>query len=155
MSLPDLGGLLGALHDAGVRYVAIGALAVAAHGRVRATEDVDLVPDPADDNLRRLADLLTHLDARLTLDPDHRFGPEERTALARGGSLSLTTSLGELDLVQRLPGIPAFSDLDAEAVDAQLLEVPVRVCSRKHLLAMKRVRGSAQDLADLEALEQR
>lgn len=150
MSVPDLAGVLRILYEAQVRYVVIGALAVAAHGRVRATEDIELVPDPA--GLRRLSDLLTALDARLLLNPERRFGAGERTALARGRSLSLTTSLGELDIVGRLPGVPSFHDLDADAIEDVVLDVPVRVCSREHLLAMKRARGSTQDLADLEAL---
>ncbi len=41
--LPDLAGLVGVLADYRVRYVVIGGVAVAAHGYVRATEDVDLV----------------------------------------------------------------------------------------------------------------
>ena len=42
MSAPDE--LIAALADAGVEYVLIGGLAVAAHGFPRATKDVDIVP---------------------------------------------------------------------------------------------------------------
>jgi hypothetical protein len=61
--LPDLAGLVGVLADYRVRYVVIGGVAVAAHGYVRATEDVDLVPDPDRDNLDRLGKALVSLDA--------------------------------------------------------------------------------------------
>jgi len=44
--LPDLAAMVATLHDEGVRHVVIGGVAVAAHGFVRATADVDLVPDP-------------------------------------------------------------------------------------------------------------
>lgn len=42
----DLQALLRALAEADVRYLVVGGVAVAAQGYVRATEDVDLVPDP-------------------------------------------------------------------------------------------------------------
>lgn len=67
--LPNLAGLIGALRGADVRFVAIGGIAVAAHQVVRATEDLDLVPDPAHENLDALADVLLHLDARCSAIP--------------------------------------------------------------------------------------
>lgn len=68
--LPDLAGLIGGLRTADVSFVAIGGIAVAAHQVVRATEDLDLVPDPAHENLDALADVLLQLDARLLRNPD-------------------------------------------------------------------------------------
>jgi len=65
--LPDLAALLAALHAAGVRHVVIGGVAVAAHGFVRATADVDLVPAPDPDNLLALGNALMLLEARLPL----------------------------------------------------------------------------------------
>lgn len=50
--------MVATLHDEGVRHVVIGGVAVAAHGFVRATADVDLVPDPGPDNLRALGSAL-------------------------------------------------------------------------------------------------
>jgi hypothetical protein len=69
-----------------------------------------------------------------------------------GRNLTVTTSRGDLDVVQRLPGVPSFAELDAAAWDASILGVSFRVCSRGHLIAMKRARGSALDRADLERL---
>jgi hypothetical protein len=50
--------LLRALHEAGVRHIIIGGFAVNAHGVIRPSRDLDIVPDPDPDNLRRLAHLL-------------------------------------------------------------------------------------------------
>jgi hypothetical protein len=41
----DLRALLEALHERSVDFVVIGGVAVGAHGYVRGTEDLDLVPD--------------------------------------------------------------------------------------------------------------
>jgi len=55
--------VVGALNGAGVGYVIVGGIAVAAHGVVRATRDLDLVPEPAASNLSLLADTLSDLGA--------------------------------------------------------------------------------------------
>ena len=51
----DVDAILHALAEMEVEFVLIGALAVGMHGAVRATKDVDIVPDPAPANLERLA----------------------------------------------------------------------------------------------------
>jgi hypothetical protein len=75
-----------------------------------------------------------------------------RAALAPGRNLTVTTGVGDLDVVQRLPGVPSYPDLRADSWEASLFGVRFRVCSRDHLIAMKRARGEAMDLADLERL---
>ena len=49
--------LLGALEQASVHFVVIGGFAVSAHGHLRATKDLDIVPDPDPENLERLAEV--------------------------------------------------------------------------------------------------
>jgi hypothetical protein len=150
--LPDLAGLIGALVGANVRFVAIGGIAVAAHRVIRATEDLDIVPDPAPGNVDALADTLAALDARLIRNPERGIDAGVRRALRQGRNLTVSTGRGDLDVVQRLPGVPSFAVLDAEAWDASILGVVFRVCSREHLVAMKRARGSALDEADIARL---
>jgi hypothetical protein len=151
--LPDLAGLVSALNDGGVQFVVIGGVAVGAHGRIRATEDLDIVPDPDRENLDRLGNVLVGLDARLASSPERGIDPEIRSSLYRGRNLTVTTRLGDLDIVQRMPGIPAWEELAGNAETTTLDDVPLRVCSRAHLIAMKRARASLQDQADIEALE--
>ncbi len=145
----DLRALLQALAEADVSYIAVGGIAVAAHGYVRATEDVDLVPDPDLENLRRLANVLVSLDARLPLAAGRPFEARELTP---GRNLTLDTPLGGVDVVQRAAGILPFAVLDASAVASDVEGVPVRICSLEHLRAMKEAAGRAIDRADLERL---
>jgi hypothetical protein len=56
--------LLRALHEADVRHIIIGGFAVNAHGVIRPSKDLDIVPDPDPANLQRLAALLRALEAR-------------------------------------------------------------------------------------------
>jgi len=150
--LPDLAGLIAALHDGEVRFVVIGAVAVGAHGHIRATQDLDIVPEPRHANLDRLGNVLVALDARLSADQRRGIDAELRHALYVGRNLTLTTRMGDLDIVQRLPGIPPWPELAADAEQTTLGDVPLAVCSREHLIAMKQVRHSLQDQADVAAL---
>jgi hypothetical protein len=151
--LPDLSGLVRRLADADIRYVVIGGIAVAAHAFVRATEDLDIVPDPSPANLDQLCNMLVRIDARLLRDPQRGIDPEIRTALRSGSNMTVTTSVGDLDIVQRLPGVPSYQELKDGSWEAALDGSQFRVSSRAHLIAMKRARGAAIDLADLERLE--
>ena len=67
---------------------------------------------------------------------------ESGSSLYQGRNLTVTTRLGDLDVVQRLPGIPTWEQLAAEAEATTLGDLPVEVCSRTHLIAMKRARAS-------------
>lgn len=149
----DLHALLEALDKLGVRFVVIGGVAVGAHGYVRGTEDLDLVPDPDPENLARLTQALEALDSTLPTVGDRPFDPTtDAGVIRRGGNVSAMTRFGGLDIVQRARGVPSFTQLDEDAVDSNLLGVPVRVCSLARLRAMKEAGGREQDRADLANL---
>lgn len=152
--------LVGALDAGQVDYVVIGGFAVAAHGFVRATKDLDIVPSAEADNLERLAEVLRDLGAELfgTEDfaPDEfPFDPLDPAQLAEGGNFLLLTRFGRLDMMQWVPGIDAdqaYETLRRSAVATELEGHPVLVCSRADLITMKRTAGRPQDLVDLREL---
>jgi hypothetical protein len=149
----DLRALLELLHEKEIRFVVIGGVAVAAHGYVRGTEDLDLVPDPDPANLQRLTAALAELESTLPTAKDRRFDPTtDAGVIRRGGNVTADTRFGGLDVVQRARGVPSYTQLDEDAVDSRLLGVPVRVCSLTRLREMKEAQGRAQDKADLENL---
>jgi hypothetical protein len=149
----DLRALLEALHEREVRFVVIGGVAVGAHGFVRGTEDLDLVPDPDPENLQRLAVALGDLDSTLPTVGGRAFDPAaDAGVIRRGGNVTATTKFGALDVVQRARGVPSYSQLSGDAVESELLGVPVRVCSLAQLREMKRAQSRTQDLLDLENL---
>ncbi|MBA2637031.1 MAG: hypothetical protein H0U79_02220 [Solirubrobacterales bacterium] len=67
--------------------------------------------------------------------------------------MSVSTHLGDLDIVQRLPGVPGFSGLAERAVVVAPFRLTLNVASRGDLIAMKRAAGRAIAVADLEELE--
>jgi predicted nucleotidyltransferase len=145
--------LLDRLTAAEVRFVIVGGLAVNAWGHVRGTLDVDLVPDPDRGNLDRLASVLEEAGGRVETAQGRLAASAIRTFLAAGDRTLVATELGPVDVLQGLPQIPPFSQLDAEAVAVDLGGTVVRVCSLETLLAMKRASDRPRDRDDLEALE--
>jgi hypothetical protein len=149
----DLRALLAALHEHEVRFVVIGGVAVGAHGYLRSTEDLDLVPDPDPANLRLLTAALEALDSTMPTVEGRPFDPgKDGAVILRGGNVTADTRFGGLDVVQRLRGVPAYSELAQDAVESDLLGIPVRVCSLGRLREMKQTLSRAQDQVDLENL---
>ena len=145
--------LLKQLTDADVRFVLVGGLAVNAWGYLRATRDVDVVPDPSAENLAKLDALLTRLGGRVDVG-GRLLGSEAITTFLKTGDRTLVvTDLGRVDVLQGLPQVPTFAVLDAGASDVDIDGLSVRVCSLEHLLAMKRSSERPRDRDDLEALE--
>jgi hypothetical protein len=149
----DLHALLEALNEAGIDFVVIGGVAVGAHGYVRGTEDLDVVPDPDPENLARLTEVLKKLDSTLPTVGERPFDPAtDAGVIRRGGNITTMTRFGGLDVVQRARGVPSYLQLDADAVNSELLGIPVRVCSLARLREMKKAQGREQDRADLANL---
>ena len=147
--------LLRALHEAGAQHIIVGGFAVNAHGVIRPSKDLDIVPDPDPANLRRLAALLADLEARhvglgeMKAD-EFPFDPTRPEDLRAGANFRLETRLGDLDVMQWLAGIdedPAYDSLAASAVVGELDGIPLRVCGLEHLIAMKLAAGRPRDLA--------
>jgi Nucleotidyl transferase of unknown function (DUF2204) len=145
--------LLDRLVAADVRFVIVGGLAVNAWGHVRGTQYVDLVPDPDRDNLERLASVLVEAGGRVETAQGRLAASAIRTFLAAGDRTLVATDLGPVDVLQGLPQIPSFAQLDADAVAVDLGGTIVRVCSIDALLAMKRASDRPRDRDDIEALE--
>jgi hypothetical protein len=156
----DPGPLLRYLHEQEVEYIIVGGWAVNAHGFIRVTKDLDIVPNPAEENLEKLAKMLRDLNATVLDTGD--FKPEEVPAdptrtddLAMGGNFCLLTDIGRLDVMQWLSGVETddlYAAFDPDTVEGDLDGFSVRVCSLEHLRAMKHAAGRPQDLEDLRQL---
>jgi hypothetical protein len=149
----DLRALLDALNAEGVRFVVIGGVAVGAHGYVRATEDLDVVPDPDPENLSRLTDALAKLESTLPTVSERPFdAATDAGVIRRGGNVTAMTRFGGLDIVQRARGVPSYTQLIDDAVESELLGVGVLICSLARLREMKLAQDREQDRADLANL---
>lgn len=159
---PDITAILGALTRHGVAFVVIGGLAVAHHGYIRATKDVDIVPEPTGDNLERLWVALLELEARPIEIGDFRVEelpvPFTLENLLRLGNWALLTNGGRLDLLQHLQGkletLEDYAALESQADRSRLPFGTVLFASYDDLIDFKNIAGRDQDLTDIRALRE-
>lgn len=142
---PDFRDLLSEFNAHGVEYLVVGAYALAAHGRVRATGDLDIWVRPTPDNAVRVLEALSAFGAPLR--------DLTKTDLTQPG---LVFQIGvaplRIDILTGIDGVE-FADGWAARIMTKFSDQPVTVLSVEHLIRNKRAVGRAQDLADLEWLE--
>jgi predicted nucleotidyltransferase len=73
--------------------------------------------------------------------------------LRTGDRTLVRTELGQVDVLQGLPQVPRYEELEKEAKEIDVDGLSIRVCSLEHLLEMKRAGNRHRDKDDLEALE--
>jgi predicted nucleotidyltransferase len=145
--------LLQRLVEADIRFILVGGLAVNAWGYLRGTRDLDVVPDPDRENLDKLGVVLQELGGRVDVGGRLLDSSAISTFLKTGDRTLVLTELGQIDVLQGLPQVPRYEELESQAHDIDLEGLAVRVCSLEHLLAMKRASDRPRDRDDLEALE--
>jgi len=118
---------------------------VAAHGVVRATEDLDVVTDRGLDNAGRLATALEALNGSAS----QPLTPE---VLVRRLDLRVATDLGTVHLLRDVPGVPDYRVLDRQAVEVE--GVAFEIPTLEALRAMKRDTGRPKDAVDLAELDE-
>lgn len=154
MSGPSFDALLARLAEGDVRFVVVGGLALGAWGVVRGTKDCDIVPDPAPENLERLAVVAVGIGGHVQLGETLLGSERSIAALLRAGERALiSTHLGDLDVVHGLDGVPTYADLRADAIDVEVGDATVAICALEHLRTMKRAAGRPRDLVDLDDLD--
>jgi hypothetical protein len=141
----DFSDLLATFNAFAVEYLVVGAHALAAHGHVRATKDLDVWVHPTTENASR------------TLAALGSFGaPLHDLAVADLAQPGLIFQIGippvRIDIITSIDGVD-FPPAWTARIQAQLGSVPVPVLSREHLIANKKAAGRLQDLADVERLE--
>ena len=145
--------LLDRLVEAEVQFILVGGLAMNAWGYMRSTQDVDVVPDPDRENLEKLDALLRDLGGRVDVGGRLLDAASISTFLRTGDRTLVRTELGQVDVLQGLPQIPRYEELEKGAKEIDIDGLAVRVCSLEHLLEMKRASDRPRDRDDLEALE--
>jgi hypothetical protein len=153
--------LISVLADRQVSFIVVGGYAVAAHGFVRATKDVDICPDPSEENLQRLGAALEELNAEPTGLDEFAEGEfdlkPDFDGLRHGGNWTLRTKFGRLDVLQHIEGLGedggGWKELSPHAVTRAFLGHQCLFCSYDDLVRMKRAAGRPQDEVDINSLK--
>jgi hypothetical protein len=135
-----------AFADHEVEYVAVGAIALAAHGVVRATRDVDVIAAPEDGNLARLANAIGALRGTPRDEPET---PITADLLWRDANMRFDTVAGPIDVLGGEQYRLRYSGLVSRAETYEVGDAPVTVVSRDDLILLKAGTGRARDLVDI------
>ena len=142
---PDFRDLLAEFNAHEVEYLVVGAHALAAHGYVRATRDLDLWVRPELKNARRVIKALTSFGAPL--------GDLTEDDLVREGVVfQIGIAPIRIDVCTSIDAV-AFEEAWSTRLTSRFADQEVGVLSREHLIRNKRATGRTRDLADLEELE--
>jgi hypothetical protein len=141
----DFSDLLAEFNAQAVEYIVVGAHALAAHGHVRATKDLDIWVRPSVENARHVMRALSAFGA-----PLHDL--TENDLASPGLIFQIGVPPVRIDVITSIDGVD-FAAAWPDRVQAKLDGLPVPVLSRHHLITNKRASGRLQDLADVERLE--
>jgi hypothetical protein len=143
----DFRDLLAEFNARGVDYLVVGAHALAAHGHVRATKDLDVWVRPDADNAKRVLGALKEYGT-----PLHGLTEDD---LAKPGTIfQIGVPPLRIDVITAIDSVE-FDEAWRARLQTQFAGEPVAVLSREHLIRNKRATGRTQDQADVEWLEGR
>jgi hypothetical protein len=128
----------------GVEYMIVGSYALAFHGVVRMTQDIDILVHAEPSNADRILAALHDFGfADLNLSPADFTAPD--------AIIQLGYPPVRVDLLTSIDGVP-WADCSLGAEHGFYTDVPVRFLGRQELIQNKRASGRMKDLGDLDAL---
>ncbi|MBI3074362.1 MAG: hypothetical protein HYY84_19805 [Deltaproteobacteria bacterium] len=138
--------MLQALNDARADYLIVGAHALAAHGRPRATGDLDIWVRPTPENAARVFQALAAFGAPLG-------GVDIETFSTPDNIFQIGVVPCRIDIITSIDGVE-FDDAWPRKLDVDVSGVKVSILGREDLVRNKKAAARPKDLADLAALEE-
>ena len=149
--------LLPSLVQSDVEFILIGGVAGNVHGLARVTYDVDIVYNRSKKNLERLVDFFKPLNVYMRGAPSGLPFKLDLQTLRNGSNFTLTTKLGDIDLLGEVVGGGSYRDLLPHTLMVEGFDVKFRCVDLPTLIKLKRAAGRPKDLesiAELQALLQ-
>jgi len=143
----DFKDLFAAFNAHDVEFLIVGAHALAAHGHVRGTKDLDVWVRPNPQNASRILDALMTFGAPMQAVTKEDFSEP-------GITFQIGVEPVRIDIITAIDGV-TFEAAWPNRVASEYGGEPVFVISRDDFIRNKRASGRAQDIADIEALERR
>jgi len=141
---PDWSEFISLLCAHRVRFLIVGAHALAAHGRPRATQDIDFWVEPTKENATRLCAALGEFGFPALANAVEEFSTPERMATLGRPPL-------RIDVMTSVDGL-TFPEAWDERLVAEFGDQEVGFLGRDGLLKNKRASGRPKDLADIALL---
>ncbi|MCB9895251.1 MAG: hypothetical protein H6839_12435 [Planctomycetes bacterium] len=156
--MTDYRGLLETLAKSQVEFIIVGGIAAAFHGSARSTNDVDVVYRRTPENMRRVASALEPIHPRLRGAPKEIPFLFDAKTIQRGLNFTLSTDLGDIDLLGQVTGGGSYDDLLSHSTVTEVLGISCRCVDIETLIALKRAAGRRKDfeaIAELELIRDR
>ena len=141
----DFVDLLRAFVDADVRFLVVGAYALALHGRPRGTGDLDVWVHATPENAARVMRALAAFGAPLD-------GVSEQDFSEPGVTYQMGVDPCRIDVLTDLTGL-TFAEAWPDRVHHQFGDVDVDYIGRESFIRNKRATGRPKDLVDVAGLE--
>lgn len=139
--------MLSVLNEASVDYMLVGAHALAVHGVVRSTGDLDIWVRPTSENASRVVAALHGFGAPLDA---HGVSASD---FARSGTVyQLGLPPARIDILTEITGV-GFDEAWAESVEVTLNGLTFRVLGPRSLRANKLATGREKDVEDVRRLD--
>lgn len=149
--------LLKILRQGEVEFILVGGFAATIHGSARLTQDLDIVYRRTSDNIQRLADVLKSHSPYLRGAPSGLPFRWDEETIRRGLNFTLTTDLGDLDLLGEITGGGSYEDLLPDSRPVKAFGVEFQCLNLDRLIEVKRAAGRPKDfeaISELEALRE-
>ncbi len=149
----DFGKVLRLLVESDVRFILIGGVAAIVHGAARLTQDIDFLCSRAPDNLERIVAALA------PLEPYPRGAPPglpfmwDAQTLRNGSNFTLSTSVGDVDLLAEISGGGTYETLLSRSVPIEAFGVCFHCLDLAQLIKSKRAAGRPKDFEAIAELE--
>jgi len=150
----DVQRLLRRLNERNVEFVVIGGLAMITQGSATVTEDLDLCYQRDDQNIVALVDSIAPLHPALRDAPPGLPFRFDLPTVRAGLNFTLTTDLGDVDLMGEVIGIGNYERVRLLAEPHEVFGITVAVLSLDGLIAAKRAAGRIKDQLHLLELEE-
>ena len=132
------------MNAADVRYLIVGGYAVAAHGHVRYTKDLDVWLDASRENAARVVGVLEDFGFR-------SLEITESDLREPGQVVQIGYDPARIDLMTSVSGLEFDAAFEAR-LETELDDIPIGIPCREDLKKNKLATGRMRDLADLEDL---
>lgn len=141
----DFSEILRTFNEHNVDYLVVGAHALAAHGHVRATKDLDIWIRPESANVTKVLQALAEFGAPL-------LDLTQSDLTSPGTVFQIGIPPLRIDILTAIDGVN-FQEAWVDRFETTFGEQATSVLSLKYLIINKKASGRLQDLADVERLE--
>jgi predicted nucleotidyltransferase len=153
-SMFDAPAILKQMSDHQVQFVLIGGLAMIAHGSAYITKDLDICYSRTQKNIGQVATAFAPLHPYLRGAPPGLPFRFDAATIQAGLNFTLTTDLGDVDLLGEVSGIGAYQQVFGQSIERKMYGLTIRVLSLEGLIAAKKAAGRIKDRNHLLELEE-